>query len=305
MQNKPVWMDFAQAGTAILAAGFVSTTLLSPTVSVLEKRPVGMSASAQTKLEQVAGASLFGQFRSSMADFLYMKVDKYLHNGVELRGVTEQEKQVNVTEAQTAKGDTGFAQHESETTIVPNAKDDWRGVLGAIERETQPYVDMSAHVHRDPKEALPLFRLMTASNPQFIPGYVVGAAMIARDKTKRAEALAFLREGEVNNPESIEIKAEIGMFYNGKLRQFAAAEKPLVEALVLAAGRDPKSLTDDEKEAWQNAVRHMVLCFRYQGKRDEAHQAAVDGLRLFPGDVTCLKQLKIERTGEWRKYIER
>jgi len=59
---------------------------VEPTVAELR----GMIRAQQDRLEQVASASLLGLFRSSMAprwlldgssmaDFLWMKVDKYLH----------------------------------------------------------------------------------------------------------------------------------------------------------------------------------------------------------------------------------
>lgn len=306
MRDNTLWRDLALGAGAFLLTGFVGSTLVQKTAPVIEIRGAGMSPQMQERLEESASASLFGQFRSSMADFLWLKVDKYLHNGVELRGLTDQEKkQADIDLAKTSTKDVegGFAQHAEETTIVPSAKNDWRGILGDVERAVQPYEDMSNHNHRDPKETLPLYRLMTASNPQFIPGYVYGAAMVARDKTKYAEAMAFLREGETNNPNSIEIKTEIGLLLVSKMRQYANGAPSLIEAIQLASLRDPSTLTDDEKEAWQNAYRWLVLSYRYQGDRQNAYQAAVAGLKLFPDDVTCRKQIEIDRSGEWRKYI--
>jgi len=54
--------------------------------------PAAMTRTQQEKLEEVASASLFGQFRSNMSDFLWLKVDKYLHSGVDLRGLTKKER---------------------------------------------------------------------------------------------------------------------------------------------------------------------------------------------------------------------
>ncbi len=306
MRDTTLWRDIALGAGAVVLTGFIGSVLATRTAPVVEVSGAGMSPRMQENLEQSATASLFGQFRSSMADFLWLKVDKYLHNGVDLRGLTADEKarqdedKVRTTAEDVAQG---FEQHEKETTIIPSAKKDWRGILGDVERAVQPYEDMSNHKHRDPQEALPLFRLMTASNPNFIPGYVYGAAMIARDKKKYAEAVAFLKEGEANNPNSIEIKTEIGMFYDAKLREYEKAVQPLTEALVIAARRDPSTLTDDEKEAWQNAFRWLVLSYRYQGEREKAHQTALAGLRLFPNDAACRSQLQIERDGTWRKYV--
>jgi len=301
MRQNSVARDFALGIGAVLLTGFIGGGLASRTLPVIESGPTGMTGQLQEKVDKSAAASLFGQFRSSIADFLWLQVDKYMHNGIELRGLTPREKQRNVTLVRTNASEIalGAKQHAQETTDVPAAKDDWRGVLGDVEREVQPYKDMSDHTHRDPKEALPLFRLMTRSNPHFIPGYVTGATMIARDRSKYDEAMAFLREGEVNNPESIEIKAEIGRVYDTKLRQYEKAPPTLIEAISLASKRDPHTLTDDENEAWQNAYRWLVLSYRYQDKRPEAHAAAVEGLKHFPRDPTCAKQLEIERTGKY------
>ncbi|MBC7807803.1 MAG: hypothetical protein H7145_16845 [Akkermansiaceae bacterium] len=306
MRDNTPWRDIVTIVGAVILTGFAGSVLAKSTAPLVEVRSAGMSPQMQERLEESASTSLFGQFRSSAADFLWLKVDKYLHNGVELRGLTEQEKTKQDADAvRTASEDvaSGFKQHEEETTIIPSAKSDWRGVIGDVERAVQPYEDMSNHKHRDPQEALPLFRLMTASNPQFIPGYVYGAAMIARNKTKYPEAIAFLKEGEVNNPQSIEIKTEMGMFYDAKTREFNKAVQPLQEAIVIGSRRDPATLSDDEKEAWQNAYRWLVLSYRYQGEREKAHQFAVAGLKLFPGDATCRMQMEIERAGTWRKYI--
>lgn len=306
MKNNSLLADIALGVGVVLVVGFVGSRLTTPAVPVMNDRPQGLSVAAQTTLDKSASATLFGQFRSGMADFLYMKADKYLHNGVEIRGVTEAEK--SVARVRSAQGEDAALAHDGgETTAVPASADDWRGFLGNIERETQPFMDMRHHTHRDPKETLPLYRLMTVANPQFIPGYTVGASMIARDRATRPgalnEALAFLREGEKNNPQSFEIKTEIGMFYDTKFRDYNKAEQPLIEALEIAGRRDRESMTDDEKESWQNAFRYLVLAYRYQGKREEAHKAAVLGLERFPDDVTCLKQLQIERDGSWRNYV--
>ena len=304
MKNDSVVKDIALGVAAVLAVGFAGSRLAAPAVPVMNERPQGLDVAAQTKLDKAASATLFGQFRSGMADFLYMKADKYLHNGVEIRGVTDAEKKHATERVGSAKGEDAALSHDgSETTAVPAKPDDWRGVLGDIERETQPYMDMRAHKHRDPKESLPLYRLMTVANPQFVPGYVVGAAMIARDHAKYNDALAFLQEGEKNNPQSFELKTEIGMFYDAKLKQYDMAEAPLTEALRIAAQRDPQSLSDEEQESWQNAFRYLVLAYRYQGKREQAHAAAVAGLKQFPGDVTCRRQLEIEKNGTWRDFV--
>ena len=255
----------------------------------------GLSLSQQERLDKAASASLFGQFRSSVADFLWLKVDKYTHNGVEIRGLTQAEK-TGAVKAGAVKADAvksaggkdveGMRAHSgSETTVIPSANRDWRGPLGALEREVQPYQDMSHHKHRDPKETLPLFRLMTLSNPHFIPGYTTGAAMIARNKTRYEEAVSFLLEGERQNPDSIEIQTALGLLLTAKIHDYARALPHLQKAIVLGAARDKKTLTEDEDEAYQNAFRWLILNRREARDPAAARQAAAACLRVYPDDV--------------------
>ena len=255
--------------------------------------PAGMSAAQQERVDKFASASLFGQFRASMSDFLWLKVDKYLHNGVDLRGTTETEKKQNANDVASATADGNRAHHAGEeTTVVPSAARDWRGPFGSIERSVQPYQDMAHHTHRDPKEALPLFRLMTLSNPHFIPGYTTGAAMIARDKTKYGEAQAFLLEGGKNNPNSIEIAEALGSLLTLQKRDFAAALPYLRHAVSLGDARDPQSLSADERDALENAYRSLVLNRREAGDAPAALAAAKKGIALFPDDPVCRHYLE-------------
>jgi hypothetical protein len=255
----------------------------------------GMTEAQQEKLEQIASASLFGQFRTSMADFLWLKTDKYLHNGVDLRGTTDLEREAGDADKVTSAKGEAWQHNSEETTVVPSAQRDWRGFIGSIEREVRPYEDMSNHTHRDPKETLPLFRLMTWSNPHFIPAYTVGAALIAQDKTKIGDAVAFLRDGVKNNPQSIEIHTALGQMLTSKQRAFNEAQPYLKQAIALGHARDVKTLTEDEMDAWQNAYRWMVLNRREAGDAAAARAAAQEGLRFFPDDVVCQRYLHLRK----------
>ncbi|MBC8102908.1 MAG: hypothetical protein H7Z41_10005 [Cytophagales bacterium] len=286
---------FAALGFAALASAMACSGVLALKIEPMVQVSAGLSAADQVRVEKAAATSLFGQFRSSMADFLWLKVDKYAHSGVDLRGVTEQEQRSqNADAVQSADGgrEQGNRNHTGdETTVVPSAKRDWRGFYGKMEREVQPYRDMSQHTHNDPKEALPLFRLMTWSNPHFISGYTVGAAMIARDRAKLGEAIAFLKEGLVNNPQSIEISSDLGAMLTARKRDFAGAMPYLRQAIASGARHDFATLTDDENEAYQNAFRWAVLNRREVGDTRAARAAAEAGLARFPNDVVCRRYL--------------
>jgi hypothetical protein len=273
----------------VLASGGALARRTQPQIDT----KTGMTHAQQERMETLASASLFGQFRSSMADFLWMKADRYLHNGVEFRGMTDQEKQTG--DADKVSGKDGDRGHRNETTVIPSEQRDWRGTLGGIERQVHPYKDMSHHGVEDPRQALPLFRLMTFSNPHFVPGYVAGAALLGHQPGKLEEGLRFLREGEANNPDSIEIQTELGELMTVKQRRYDDALVHLKKAIALGAARDPKTLTEDEEEAYQNAFRWTVLNRREAGDPATARAEAEAGLRIFPHDVVCRGYLEQHR----------
>ena len=274
--------------TALIVGG----VLASNAESEVNLKQSGMSNTQQEKLDQAASGSLFGQFRTSMADFLWMKTDKYLHNGIDLRGMTEGEKKEKLAQIQKAKDD-GTREHSNETTVVPAAQHDWRSFYGAWEREIQPYKNLEHHEHADPAEAIPLFRLMTISNPHFISGYTVGGMMMVNIKGKEADGIAFLKEGVKNNPDSMEILVALGgNFYTSKQKDFATALPYLTKAISIGKSRDVKTMTDDELEAFTGAYRWTILCYREQKDYAQARFYAKECLTYFPNDVTAVHFLK-------------
>ncbi|MDX1932557.1 MAG: hypothetical protein SFU56_08135 [Capsulimonadales bacterium] len=273
----------------LLGAGGVLAQRVQPAVSELN----GLTAAQQERLEKVASASLFGQFRTSLSDYLWLKADKYMHRGVDLRGLTDQEKRTNDADGvSTHPDDPVKMKHTEETTVVPSRERDWRGHLGDIEREVTPYMDMNNHGHGEARETLPLFRLMTWSNPHFIRGYVIGWNLMAQDPKHLGDAEAFLREGEANNPQSIEIQNELGILYTVRKKEYDRAMPYLYQAIQLAEARDPSTLNEDEGEAWKHAYRWAVLNRRDAGDQPTARTLAAQCLKRFPEDVVCTGYLK-------------
>src|SRR5688500_7510109 len=83
------WSARLTAVGAMAGCGlFVAT--LGPILQPPEA-PAGLDAH-----ETNASASLLGQFRSSASAWLWLRTDLYLHNGVEMRPMTEWEKKSGV-----------------------------------------------------------------------------------------------------------------------------------------------------------------------------------------------------------------
>ena len=268
---------------------------LAQSVQPQLKAPVGLTLHQQEALEESAVASVFGEFRASMADFLWLESDRYLHFGVSTRGRLESEKKDKKIGA--VQGVVAHDSHHNETTIVPSEASDWRSILGHIERQTQPYMDMSHHQERYAKEALPLFRLMTWSNPHFIQGYVQGAMQMASRPNKLGEALAFLQEGERNNPESLSIQTTLCELLLVRFSRPLEAEPHGRKALELLATRDPKTLSLDEKEDANSAYRWLVILYRNLGD-EQAQNGSADKAQMLYGMARTLAQECLQRYPE-------
>jgi tetratricopeptide (TPR) repeat protein len=230
-------------------------------------------------------ASLLGELRGGFADYLWLKADRLVHNGVELRALTEGEKraQRRWKSSQAHGEETPVARCEDgATTVIPNAEADHRGILGRLEREVKPFMDMRSHHHRDPGETAALFRLMTWVNPRFIPGWVVGANVLAGNLKRPKEALAFLQEAEAKNPESLEIQTELGRYLLYTFHDARAAERHFRRAIDLGARH--ARLPADELDAWVNAHRWLVIEYGRLGRAREAREVAEAAIRRFPED---------------------
>ena len=217
--------------------------------------------------ETHAAASLLGQFRTSASSWLWLRTDLYLHNGVEMRPLSD---------AEVAAGHKGVGGHDDGheaimnddaiVTIVPAASDDFRGVLGDVEREISAYKDMKEHAHRDPKQALPLFRLMTWMDPQFVTAWVTGATVIARDTSEAGttKAIAFLDEAETHNPNSCAVPTEKARLLISRRKDMRSA-KHLLEIAMKRGLKDSARLEEIEKSGLNLAARLLALVYRDSG----------------------------------------
>jgi hypothetical protein len=222
-----------------------------------------------------------------------------VHNGVELRALTEGEKRdARRWQATEAAGHaTPVARHEDEgTTVVPNQEADHRGVLGSLEREIKPFMDMRNHTHRQPGETAALFRLMTWVNPRFIPGWVVGANVLAENMGEPRAALTFLKEGVKKNPDSVEIHTELGRYLLYTFKDAPGAERQFRQAIRL--GERHGTMRQDEADAWETAHRWLVIQYNRAGRRREAKETARIAIQRFPESLYFQRALKRVEQGE-------
>jgi hypothetical protein len=245
--------------------------------------------------ETNASASLLGQFRTSMSAWLWLRVDLYLHNGTEMRPLLESERRKGVTVEDAADDGNEKLHEENEVTAVPPKERDFRGVFGDIEREVASYRDMHHHKHNEPQQALPLFRLMTWLDPQFIQGWTTGAMVMARTRNHYGtdQAIAFLKEGWAANPDDLALPGAIGYTIASRHGNLKDAIGYLDAARQLGIKRVDQ-LSELELNDLLSTYRWLGWCYRDSGDVRHAKEVALEGLQLFPDDgpLTRLSQQK-------------
>ncbi len=244
--------------------------------------------------ETHASASLLGQFRTNISGWLWVRADLYLHNGVTMRPLSEQEL-LNGRKGVGSSDNADNQLHDDSkvVTVIPSAERDFRGVFGDLDRATKAYQDMTGHSHNNPKQSLPLFRLMTWLDPNFIPGWTTGAAVLAmgKDRNSYFEAVKLLNEGLEKNPDSISILDQLGFTYIARVRDLASAEKVLERAQATGKRYDLQDIPEDERESLLSAYRWLALVYRQYGKLDLQYAVMREGLELFPGDAVLERML--------------
>ena len=242
--------------------------------------------------ETHASASLLGQFRTSITGWLWVRTDLYLHNGVVMRPLTDQEssaghKGVGTTDTELNEG--------AVVTVVPSAERDFRGIFGDIERASQAYRNMTNHSHNNPKAAMPLYRLMTWVDPNFVTGWTTGGAVLAmgKDATTYPKAIQFLSEGLAANPDSIAILNQLGFTYTTRLRDFSRAIVSFERARSTGKRYGLQHLPEDELESLQYVYRWLSLVYRETGQLTEMHVVLREGKKLFPDDAVLDRLLNV------------
>lgn len=268
-------------------------------------------------------ANILGEVRTSMSDIMYIKTERYLHSGIGLE--THIDKALSISGAtksidthQEALGEKAH-QHEGEKTetLIPDREKDFRGFVGALQRNVKPFAGPnSGHEHSDGRELLPWFRLMTLSDPHYIRGYTVGAWWLMRRNYE--ESVAFIEEGVANNPNAFQIHLMHGHVLFEKARTLAGesflepppeaewwifeAHKSFVRAAELAATSRP-SLEEREKPGtkWTHYMEddahsavNMALLIEHKYGNEDFVADMIDRLQSAFPDNRSIRKLRKE-----------
>jgi tetratricopeptide (TPR) repeat protein len=188
-----------------------------------------------------AFATILGELRTTAADLMWVKTERYMHRGVGFAPHLDAKALAHGGESDhdhdhAANRDNDYDHesenggrpdpeqegdghvhdehcdhdHENMAALIPDHAGDYRGYIGDLHRAVQPWQDRDApHAHQPGDELLPWYRLLTFSNPHHERGYITGAWWLLTQaragKGDFEETLAFIDEGVANNPKSFQI----------------------------------------------------------------------------------------------------
>ncbi len=224
----------------------------------------------------LGNSTVAGQFQTSASGFLWTYTEEYLHNGIKMRRLSDQEKKELGLDVSQTHG----------KVIIPSPDDDFRGIIGDVERAVSAWDPKFKQRQNDPRQTLPLFRLMTWIDPYFVEAWTTGAMVIGMDyRADSAEkALQFLREGMDQNPDCVDIPMMFGMMEVTRKKDFRKGERFFLSAIRNGKSRF-ETLTENEKSALQNSYRWLALVYRNLGESAKLEKAANEGLQMFPDDL--------------------
>ena len=201
-------------------------------------------------------AVMLGEFRTGLSDVLFLKTERYLHGGAayaphdEYDALSVESTQSDIDfhpseldedpeatghnhdhgdhedHAGTCEHDdhadhAGRDEHHFTRTMIPAPKQDYRGIIGALQREVKPWRDPSEdHFLTDGSQLLPWFKVMTVSDPHFVRGYTAGGYWLS--KQSRKEAINFLKQGVLNNPKAFQIHLVLSQIYLKEAKSLGA-----------------------------------------------------------------------------------
>ncbi len=256
-------------------------------------------------------ANLLWELRAFTGDLMWLKTEEYIHNGVqfehhkhspdELMEVYGEDKGLenkdSHKEHKCEHGEEAEEEHaHHHQTIIKSKEDDWRGILGDLERAVNPYSD-EHNLSEKPEELLPWFRLITLFNPHFIKAYQVGGFWLSRMLQRDDFAIEFLQEGLYHNPEDPEILIMLARIYLFSLKR-PETSLDINYRIIKFGEQNSQSLTEDQRYAVQSAYRFALYSLKTLNKMEDFWTMASKAAILYPNDIALHDYLYKIRTGQ-------
>lgn len=255
----------------MLLAALASVALLGANLrSARAYRPAYLlDDGSQEQVNTSAFAIIMGEFRASMADVMWIKTERYLHRGVAFTPHIDAEALAHGGTVENVKTDSASG-HAKEIALIPDAEKDYRGFVGTIHRNIQPWNGPDApHDHTAGNELLPWYRLMTYSNPNHWRAYMAGTWWLSKQEEDSEgsfeQAEQFLEEGIKNNPESFQLRLMRGRLhleaeeYDAALQTFETSQELALKVRPADGDLGGALWTESDEEDFGSVLRYPVM----------------------------------------------
>lgn len=193
----------------------------------------------------------FSDFRIAVSNFIWIRVDQYLH--------------LYLMRMQLDTGHEGHEHkhaHELGVDHDEAACAEYQEALEAWRREME-------------RQMMPLIRIVTWLDPHFILAYQVGGWTLGERLGKTNEAEKFLKEGIGKNPHRYELYHEIGFLYFFQLEDYPQAAWAFEKAL---------DLPIESKNELRKLMRMLAYSYERAGDLSKAIETLEAYLEIDPGN---------------------
>ena len=160
--------------------------------------------------------------------------------------------------------------------------------------QTGPRINENPYI-KEGTQLLPILRLITWLDPNFIKAYDFGGYFLAINLNKSKDGIAFLQEGISNNPGNYDLNFGLAFIYFRKVENYELAIKYGKQSLLAAI-----KLPDDDINKIANCANSLRLIghsYRKSGNMEYAHKYFLMIEEVNPaeaGNVKHLLELKQE-----------
>ena len=324
-----IGLEKASQRWAVVAGGLLVLAAISPLIVEPVVGQIRVSLIPDGERDQSSGAvQVLRSLQLSLADICYAKSTHYQHRGILYQredenilgeDIKEQRSQAEAVEGSTstaaavapkpAAGPRAESHEEGEKghkhlTLIPAADDDFRGVVGDVEREVKPF-DITHVEHEQPSEALPWLRLATWINPTHENAWIATAFWLQGTERKNPnavnQAIALLEQARaLNPPRKGQPYDKQGLNYMLAHLYLVGAGNPAkaLEILkpVIERGESDFAQLDAVQRDWLSfSFRDAVQAYRKLGLRENLIDLCNRGIKLFPDDRPLRSALRREQ----------
>lgn len=206
--------DFLSVGSSVVLLFFAAPLIDNYQHEFLAKKGI---------FERDILCKMLGESKKALSDYADMKGDEYLHGGIVPRDKSEcakieEHRRVRDHHHAAESHHYGECPHCRDYHEHPHKEDAEPRSLSKL--NILPYIgeriNIAKHIHlhgEEEKELLPWFYYAVRLNPENVDAYVIGGYWIGIRLNKPDEAIKFLKEGQIHNPNSWQIYTQLGETY--------------------------------------------------------------------------------------------